>query len=1038
MKKLVILMFIVFPCVTINAEKVTAEQAREKAQRFMPGKIFVQGSSVSYAKARGLNQTDAFYLFNAEGGDGFVIVSGDSRTAEILAYSNHGSLNVDNLPENLKWWLNSYTEQMAALDITPIPSLGTSYKLQAPPIAPLIKSNWGQIEPYNYMCPDGNYTDYDEDDYNADRRCVTGCVATAMAQIMNYWQWPKTCPALDSYTEINGHTIKGLPSTTFKWELMKDTYDVNETGESANAVAELMRYCGQAVQMRYSPGASAAWLFHETLISTFQYSPNCNLLNRDCYSTRQWESIIYEELAAQRPVQYCGSSLSYSSHAFIIDGYDGNGLFHINWGWEGYQDSYFVLSLADSGYSNVAYQSEQYAYVGVQPATQDEVVLPAMYGDIFKADYPTSQMYNRLSPTENFTDVSLVGFFSSKYNIEPHSTLSAEIGWGLFQDDVLLTPLASQPVTVPAEKYESWANELTVSFGADLSEGIYQLDQIYRFTGETEWHRSSHHNHSIVGMSILLAEVTPTSMTIRLPNDESMSFDVNSINTSEYPAVGKELNVTANITNTSDVNLLTINLWSQKQGESSWKKVAAASCYQDPGMSSEFFLSYVPEEAGTFNMKLTAGNDEEAMKTFVLQIAHTENVVIDGITYSCNPEYKRAVIVNSYYEDNSISEVTLQSKVTVGDTECQLVEIGAYAFDFYSKIETLVIPEGVETIGDCAFAYMYGMKTLSLPSTLKKIGENVIYQDSGLETILLKAATPPAIADSTFATLLWNGWKQQYSLTPATTTLYVPMGTKSQYEAIAGWTQFKKIEEGEPMETMVNGFRYSYATGGTTATIIADDSYKEMKEITIPSSVTISGKKYKVAVGKKAFYCCDMETLTIEEGVEAIGAQAFDLCCLIQTLVVPEGVETIDDAAFAGMFELKKLSLPSTLKEIGACVIDGNKRLETVVSKAMNPCIIDEKAFVSRDWNNDTQKYEYSPSPATLYVPIGAKSQNEAISGWTQFAKIEESEQASTDICTPHDEESIFDNAWYSLQGVKVVNPQKGIFIRNGRKVVLQ
>ena len=177
----------------------------------------------------------------------------------------------------MKWWLDELARQIEAL--------GTSLKAAphrapAPAIAPLIGSKWSQSGPYNYMCPDGNYVDYDESGYDAQNRCVTGCVATAMAQVMYYWKWPMTCPALDAYEVYESKFLKALPTTTFKWDKMKDTYGRDETGESADAVAELMRYCGQAVHMNYSPSASSAAVTATVLASVFQYSPNCRLMRQ--------------------------------------------------------------------------------------------------------------------------------------------------------------------------------------------------------------------------------------------------------------------------------------------------------------------------------------------------------------------------------------------------------------------------------------------------------------------------------------------------------------------------------------------------------------------------------------------------------------------------------------------------------------------------------------------------------------------------------------------------------------------------------------
>lgn len=256
MKRFIV--FSILSCLTavvVMAEGIDRTAALQKAQRFMPGKQFIAGKTMKAARAKAPRKNDAFYIFNAKDNGGFVIVSGDDRTTDILGYGEQGNLDVEAMPENMRCWLEDYACQIEALDTSLATPARRTEDASRAAIAPLVTAQWDQHAPYNYMCPDGNYVDFYEDGYDASNRCITGCFATAMAQMMYYWKWPETCPALDSYT-TNDHTIKGLPETSFKWNLMKDTYTSNETGPSADAVAELMRYCGQAVKMGYTPTAS--------------------------------------------------------------------------------------------------------------------------------------------------------------------------------------------------------------------------------------------------------------------------------------------------------------------------------------------------------------------------------------------------------------------------------------------------------------------------------------------------------------------------------------------------------------------------------------------------------------------------------------------------------------------------------------------------------------------------------------------------------------------------------------------------------------
>ena len=377
-KQLLSLLILVALPMTVWAGKVTREQALKTATSFMNGKTFTE--DVSYSRTRRRSQKvneEPFYVFNATDG-GYVIVSGDDRTREILGYSPTGTLDMDNLPTNLAWWLDEYARQIESLG-TSTTSVTTSLeKSSLPPISPLIHTKWSQSAPYNYMCPDGNGRDYYESDYDTDNRCATGCVATAMAQVMNYWKWPESCPTLEAYSAKN-FNVNSLPSTTFKWDLMKDSYKWKETGDAANAVAELMRYCGQAVKMGYGTDGSSGVVSKEVMVETFNYSPNIWRIWRDNYNLEDWESIIYNELVEGRPVLYSGQSNS-GGHEFVIDGYSSNGLFHINWGWGGYCDDYFVLSVADpdqpgvdGGSSSDGYRYGQEALIGVKPFREGEM-----------------------------------------------------------------------------------------------------------------------------------------------------------------------------------------------------------------------------------------------------------------------------------------------------------------------------------------------------------------------------------------------------------------------------------------------------------------------------------------------------------------------------------------------------------------------------------------------------------------------------------------------------------------------------------------
>ena len=241
-------------------------------------------------------------------------------------------------------------------------------KYNRAPIGPLIKTHWDQESPFRDLCPV----------YNGEH-CATGCLATAMAQIMYFHQWPQDfTDSVHAFTakEIN-MDIPSFKPTIFDWEDMKTSYRSDDN--DYNAVATLMAYCGASVETHYQPRCSGAFTYRveKALTNVFGYdSTSVKYVDKieDGYSDEQWEQLLYNELAQGRPVLLTGQS-SGGGHAFVCDGYDGNGLFHVNWGWGGACDGYFKLtvmnpddntntgaSLSDEGYSD-----KQDAIIGIMP-----------------------------------------------------------------------------------------------------------------------------------------------------------------------------------------------------------------------------------------------------------------------------------------------------------------------------------------------------------------------------------------------------------------------------------------------------------------------------------------------------------------------------------------------------------------------------------------------------------------------------------------------------------------------------------------------
>lgn len=390
MKKSVLSFLCLVLCVLMaQAGPVDKQQAQQQAQAFFAKKgKTLKKVSKPYKAPRKAAATDEayYYVFNSEGNNGFVIVSGDDRTAPVFGYSDTGSFDENNIPENMQAWLAGYVDEIKALGTDE--SSANSKLLSAPkkaeavkrPVAPLLTALWNQSSPYNDNCPL----------YDGTNKSATGCVATAMAQVMYYYRAQSvsaTTAEIPAYVSPKNNLSIPADSANspIDWANMTDKYSSSSTTAQKAAVAALMAYCGHSVQMNYGESSGAYSSDIPAALETyFGYATGGKYLNRSSYTLQEWEKMVYEELLAARPLLYGGQS-SGGGHAFVIDGYDGDGLFHFNWGWGGSSNGYFLLQVANPGNNSGigasstsdGYARSQSAIFGVDPTSAGEPI-PAL------------------------------------------------------------------------------------------------------------------------------------------------------------------------------------------------------------------------------------------------------------------------------------------------------------------------------------------------------------------------------------------------------------------------------------------------------------------------------------------------------------------------------------------------------------------------------------------------------------------------------------------------------------------------------------
>lgn len=383
MKRLTIIAALLMMVMPMMAKRVTPETARKVATTFL------NNNGAKATQLTDLSKTVGFpnlYIFTAE--QSFVVMSADDCVQPILGYSLNGSFDTNDMPENVRGWLQGYSDeiqfaidnQMRATSETAkqwkdLMEGNTKAGKATTVVEPLIQTEWNQNGGYygstyvflfNNLCP--------LQPNNPSRNCATGCVATAMAQIMKYWGQPAHGIGSHSYIWNNQTLSADFANTNYDWTHMTNTYGKNSTETAKLAVATLMYHCGISVDMSYGSSSSASTAaVAEALKTYFNYSPDIEYLSKNDYDNDTWTNMVKDELDAGRPLQYRGSTGSGGGHSFVCDGYDSNNKFHFNWGWGGSLDGYFSLDNLDTGANtqtgagNGDYTDDQAAIFGIQP-----------------------------------------------------------------------------------------------------------------------------------------------------------------------------------------------------------------------------------------------------------------------------------------------------------------------------------------------------------------------------------------------------------------------------------------------------------------------------------------------------------------------------------------------------------------------------------------------------------------------------------------------------------------------------------------------
>ncbi len=716
MKKFYIAMMAVLLSGSAIAAPVDATSAKEKAAAFLKKQAQHSTNARRAAALRNpqLNEANAFgnalHVFNIGNDNGFVIVSGDDRTEEILGYVDGGNFDYNNMPDNMRFWLQMYADQ--------INSLGNSTVQKAPNraayanIEPLTTTDWDQIGDYN----DKLFFDGTEILNGTDPDAVyTGCAATSMAQALyqaaqqykkKHGEWPSNpTTTIPSYTVTNASgkinnnkEMKALEPIVFDWANMIDNYARKygiPTDEQIDAVAMLMTYCGRAMHMEYGTNSSdAAFVYMPfRMADYFGIQPYVKNADRSYYTSQKWEDMIYNELAHGRAVPYTGvsgPSNSDAGHAFILDGYK-DGLWHINWGWgigaatdDVKYNGYFSLSymqpngtgIVSGGALGSEYKYLQQATIGVSFDPVEDVVANTCY---VHQGYPGTG-YTASSTILTYLNYSVQG-----------GTFTLDGAWAIDNEDGTYTILKKDYENRTFEMFGDmeiyptgyynyfYVNKLPVN---GIADGTYKLIHVSSLAGQDNWVADD-------GTDLMNFTITVANNKISDVVYHPIAFDRNNFHVTKVEFEGS---MEANADNVVRVTI-------QNDGDDFFGKLAmyyntedepASTKYKQndlapikPGLSTHEFT--VNLKKGVYNLWFFANGDSYRYTDYAigtgqmyigmgdLNLVTVDNVLFEG-------EQEGSLTVKSV--NGNLDEITGSFDVTNGQ------EGQAYQNTYYLNVES--------------------------------------------------------------------------------------------------------------------------------------------------------------------------------------------------------------------------------------------------------------------------------------------------------------------------------------------------------------
>lgn len=1016
-RKILFSLILLLPLMVVAAP-VTRQQARQQAAQFMAAKgISISDNALRKAPMRAqVSDSDEnayYYVFSGVGNKGYVIVSGDDRTEAVLGYSEQGTFDEEQMPEGLQWLLQMYRDQMDRLPASVSttsqgPSKVKTKATARRQIAPLLTTLWNQGNPYNLLCPR-----YYNEDGTQGGLSATGCVATAIAQVMAYYRYPAQTKRMipgyaQKYQTTQGEKsvqLRNIPSeSVIDWANMLDDYHGNETEDQKNAIAELMYWVGLGCKMGY--GASSAAGFPEgvnALINYFGYDDGTHIESRGNHTIASWNELLYNELATGHPIAFAGTNTG-GAHAFVLDGYDMDGLFHVNWGWGGLDNGYFRVDvLAPDDNSGIGasltpdgYNMGQDAIIGMK--LPDDEQAPGMVYKLTVNDWEIRNGNTFFGNYINWTGVA------SSWNL----------GIGYVNEEGKIVQIGNY-WTVQLNPNYYVGNEFVVS---GLKEGTYHIVPISRRATDREW--QTHVNPDI---TYVKADVDAQgNVTLQIHPIEDITMTGITFPGNHKQGDRQEVCATFHNNNADDEYFREVHLFASRNSDKGETRGRTAVNMAAGGETTATF-SFTPEESGEWNIWLATdynGNNVVGQSTMTIS---PEGIDMGGkLRYVSQSVSNRSNgIIYGNKMQGRITILNQDSKPYDGKVRLWLFKLASDNM-FYGAA-SIYVPMHIEA-GKTAQASFF-FDNLETGGTYNM---SILYagggdiQDGGLKSM---GTIGKGIVY----------WKQNRTLggMALASTVNAPNDAVA-IEMIGHGSAIKEVRPNGNPNTL-----YFFGEGDTRPDGLQDANVvigRQAERITLTDSYNyLSPKSFTAA------------EVSYSRNVEPALWQTIALPFATDRL--PAGVEvqtfTHTDDANRVVFGAKN-TLESNIPYLMRSATGGN--LTFSATNASVSSTIDASMFVGTDdyrfcgttvresqtgifvWNDSTNAFEAVTSQKQV-DPFRAYFTAPASLSTVPLILDTETGIRNANIANGNDREAIYD-----LQGRKVEQPRRGIYIKNGKKIV--